>query len=230
MAAHRDRLVEEHLHLVHAIAAKLRGRLGKTMEPGDLVAYGTKGLIEAAQRFDPKYGASFSTFAHYRIRGAMYDGMRTMGWYSRSDCARFRAEERAGEYLAAAAEREVAERGTAPAQTATADKAEALEAIAELLSGVAAIHITSLEAARDEPDDRMPAPDQVMLDAEWGQRIRAALEALPAKERRLLKLYYWGDRNLDEAGKKMGLSKSWASRLHARAVGHLREILEGGKP
>lgn len=213
--------------MVHSIAAKLRGRLGKTMEPGDLVAYGTKGLLEAAERFDAKHGVAFSTFAYYRIRGAMFDGMRTMGWYSRSDCARFRAEERAGEYLAAAAEREAAERAAAPSETA-GTAADTLAAIAELLGGVAAIHITSLEAARDEPDGRRP-PDQVLLDVEWGNRVRAALRALPAKERRLLELYYWGDRNLEDVGKKLGLSKSWASRLHARAVGRLREILEGGR-
>jgi RNA polymerase sigma factor FliA len=227
MAAHRDRLVEEHLPLVRSIANKLRGRLGKTLEPGDLVAYGTQGLLEAAARYDPRHGVAFSTFAYYRIRGAMFDGMRTMGWYSRSDCARFRAEERAGEYLAAVAEREAAERASAPAETA-GTATDALAAIAELLGGVAAIHITSLEAARDEPDQRQLSPDQVLLDAEWGQRVRAALRALPAKERRLLELYYWSDRNLEEVGKKLGLSKSWASRLHARAVGRLREILEGG--
>jgi len=226
MAAHRDRLVEEHLHLVHSIAAKLRGRMSRTMEPGDLVAYGTKGLIEAAQRFEPGHGASFSTFAYYRIRGAMFDGMRTMGWYSRSEYAHFRAEERAGEYLAAAAEREAAERAVAPSLPA-GDPAQTLESVAELLGGVAAIHITSLEVARDQPDERWKAPDQVMVDAEWGKRVRAALRALPAKERRLLELYYWSDRNLEDVGKKLGLSKSWASRLHARAVGHLREILEG---
>lgn len=212
--------------MVHSIAAKLRGRLGKTMEPGDLVAYGTKGLLEAAERFDAKQGVAFSTFAYYRIRGAMFDGMRTMGWYSRSDCARFRAEERAGEYLAAVAEREAALRASSPAETA-GTAVDALAAIAELLGGIAAVHITSLESARDEPDGRRP-PDQVLLDAEWGQRVRAALRALPAKERRLLELYYWSDRNLEEVGKKLGLSKSWASRLHARAVGRLREILEGG--
>src|SRR5512142_2534420 len=165
MAAHRDRLIEEHLHLVHSIAAKLRGQLGKTMEPGDLVAYGTQGLIEAAKRYDPKQGATFSTFAYYRIRGAMFDGMRTMGWYSRSDYARLRAQERATQYLAAAAEHEAAQRA-AVGESAGADKAETLESIAELLSGVATIHITSLEAARDEPDDRFRAPDQAMLDAE----------------------------------------------------------------
>ncbi len=227
MAAHRDRLIEEHLHLVHSIAAKLRGQLGKTMEPGDLVAYGTQGLIEAAKRYDPKQGATFSTFAYYRIRGAMFDGMRTMGWYSRSDYARLRAQERATQYLAAAAEHEAAQRA-AVGESAGADKAETLESIAELLSGVATIHITSLEAARDEPDDRFRAPDQAMLDAEGGERVRAALAALPVKERQLLELYYWSDRNLEAAGKQMGLSKSWASRLHARAVQHLREILEGG--
>jgi RNA polymerase sigma factor for flagellar operon FliA len=199
------------------------------MEPGDLVGYGTKGLIEAAQRFDPKVGASFSTFAYYRIRGAIFDGMRTMGWYSRGDYARFRAEERASEYLAAAAERELAERASAPSPAAE-DGSQALESIAELLGGVAAIHIISLEAARDQPDERWKAPDQAVLDAEGGQRVRAALAALPAKERRLLELYYFGEQNLEAAGKKMGLSKSWASRLHSRAVAHLREILEGGSP
>ena len=85
MAATRDRLVEDHLHLVHSIAAKLRGRLAKTMEPGDLVGYGTKGLIEAAARFDARQGTPFAAFAYHRIRGAIFDGMRTMGWYSRGD-------------------------------------------------------------------------------------------------------------------------------------------------
>jgi len=74
--ADRDRLVEQHMHLVHSIAAKLQRRLGKTMEPGDLVAYGTQGLLEAAKKYDPKHGAAFGTFAYYRIRGAMFDGMR----------------------------------------------------------------------------------------------------------------------------------------------------------
>jgi len=229
MAEPRDRLVAEHMHLVHAIAAKLRSRLGKTMEPGDLVGYGTTGLMEAAARFDPKAGASFSTFAYYRIRGAMFDGMRTMGWYSRGDYARFRAEERASEYLAAAAEREAAERQAAP-DAPRPDPSGTLEALADLLSGVAAIHITSLEAAGEQADERARPPDEAVASAEDSRRVRAALAALPARERRLLELYYFGDLRLEEAGKQMGLSKSWASRLHARAVDHLRELYEGGNP
>ncbi len=228
MAEPRDELVEQHLHLVHSIADKLKRRLGKTMEPGDVVGYGTQGLIEAAKKYDPRQGTAFSTFAYYRIRGAIFDGMRTMGWYSRGDYARFRAEERANEYMAAASEREAVERAAKPAGLAedkSEDKSEVLENIAEILGGVATVHITSIEAARDAPDDRFKAPDQAVLDAEGSARVRAAVAKLPAKERRLMELYYFADMNLEAAGRKLGLSKSWASRLHTRAVNHLREAL-----
>src|SRR4051812_15422078 len=106
MTMERDRLVAEHLSLVPAIAGKLKRSVGKTIDFDDLVGYGNKGLIEAAERFDGREGVTFTTYAYYRIRGAMLDGMRTMGWYSRADYARYRAEERAHEYLANAAERE----------------------------------------------------------------------------------------------------------------------------
>ena len=229
MAADRDRLVEQHLNLVHSIAAKLKHRLGKTMEPGDLVGYGTQGLIEAAKKFDPKHGVAFGTFAYYRIRGAMFDGMRTMAWYSRADYERFRAEERENEYLAGVAGREAAER-TAGGAAAPGDKGQVLEDIAEILGGVAAIHIASIHAAEDVPDDRFQSADEQVESAEERSRVREALGGLPAKERRLLELYYFADMNLDGAAAKLGLSKSWASRLHARAVRLLREALAETAP
>jgi RNA polymerase sigma factor for flagellar operon FliA len=239
MAASGDQLVEQHLHLVHSLADKMKHWLGRTMEPGDLVGYGTQGLIEAAKKFDPRQGTAFRTFAHYRIRGAIFDGMRRMGWYSRVDYARFRAEERANEYLAAALAREAADKAAHPAsqdkpedkpEDRPEDKSKLLEDIAEILGGVAAVHITSIEAARDAPDDRFQAPDAAVLEAEVRERVRAALSKLPERERRLMELYYFADMRLEEAGKKLGLSKSWASRLHSRAVNHLREFLEEGEP
>jgi RNA polymerase sigma factor for flagellar operon FliA len=226
MASDRDRLVNEHLPLVYAIASKLKRKLGKTLEEGDLVGYGTQGLIEAAKKFDPSHGTPFAAFAYHRIRGAMFDGMRTMGWYSRSDCARFRAEERAGAYLAAAGEREAAEK-LADASAASKDKAAILQDIADLLSGVVAVHITCIESASEIPDERFKAPDATLLEGEARAQVRAALAALPEKERQLMELYYFADMSLESAGAKLGLSKSWASRLHARAVNLLRDTLGG---
>jgi RNA polymerase sigma factor FliA len=223
MSSERDRLVSEHLSLVQAIAGKLKRTLGKSIEFDDLVGYGHKGLIEAADRFDSKQGVTFTTFAYYRIRGAMLDGLRTMGWYSRADYARYRAEERAQELLRNSADREAGAKESG-ADTET-DKAQTLESIAEILSGIATVHITSIEAASKVADERLPGPEADLETGQVGARIRQAVTALPEKERRLMELYYFEEKNLEEAGAALGLSKSWASRLHARAVGLLRDAL-----
>src|SRR5689334_8172646 len=218
MAAEKNKLVEQHLSLVQAIARKLKKTLGSSIEYDDLVAYGSKGLVEAAERFDARPGVAFTTFAYYRIRGAMLDGLRTMGWYSRADYARYRAEERANEYLQNQAERDTAARQAGH----TADAGSALESIAEILGGVATIHLTSLEAAAAIPDEKLPAPDADLQRLQDKARLRQALKKLPEKERALMELYYFVDKNLGEAGAALGLSKSWACRLHARAVDLLR--------
>jgi RNA polymerase sigma factor for flagellar operon FliA len=227
MATERDMLIEQHLPLVHAIAGKLRRNLGRALDLEDLVAYGSKGLVEAADRFDPRQGASFGTYAYYRIRGAMLDGLRTMGWYSRADYARYRAEERSNEYLKSVADRAAATQAAmGAAAAAPPDAAATLGEIGEILGGVAAVHITSIEAAATVADDRLPAPDEDVGQRQLHQRVRRAISALPEKERRLMELYYFGDKNLVEVGAELGLSTSWACRLHARAVAALRVALE----
>jgi RNA polymerase sigma factor for flagellar operon FliA len=147
--------------------------------------------------------------------------MRTMGWYSRADYARYRAEERTQEYMQNVSERE----GAAREAGAETTKAETLENLAELLSSIATVHITSMEAATNVSDDRIPSADATIEMGQLGTRVRQAMQTLPEKERRLMEMYYFEDKNLEEAGGLLGLSKSWACRLHARAVNLLREAL-----
>lgn len=222
-ARDRDGLVEKHLPLVQSVARKLKSQITARVDFDDLVGYGSKGLLEAAERFDPKHGVAFTTFAYYRIRGAMLDGLRTMGWYSRADYARYRAEERANEYL----QNQSAREGAAAAAGAAAEPSTeaTLGSLAEVLGAVATVHITSLEAAASVVDERLPAPDAVLDTDRLSLRLREAVKALPDRERNLMELYYFADKNLEEAGAAMGLSKSWACRLHARAVDLLRDQL-----
>ena len=107
----------------------------------------------------------------------------------------------------------------------TADAAETLAAVAQVLSGVAAVHITSLEAASSVADETFAAPDAALDTGRLGARVREAIKTLPEKERRLLEMYYFEEKTLEDAGGAMGLSKSWACRLHARAVDLLRLAL-----
>jgi RNA polymerase sigma factor for flagellar operon FliA len=228
-ASEVNQLVEKHLSLVQAIARKVKKTLNASIELDDLVGYGSKGLVEAAERFDARHGVAFTTFAYYRIRGAIYDGLRAMGWYSRADYARYRAEERANEYLRNRADREGAAQAQAGAAgSTTAGEAAALAEVHEILSSVATVHITSLEAASSVPDESLPAADVAVDSHRLSHRVRQAVAALPDKERRLMELYYFADKNLEEAGAELGLSKSWACRLHARAVDLLRDAMDDG--
>jgi len=229
-ASDKDDLVKKHLALVEGIARKVKRTLGGAIEVDDLVGYGRKGLVEAAERYDGRAGVAFSTFAYYRVRGAMYDGIRAMGWYSRADYARYRAEERANQYLQTQSDQEGAARAQSPgaAGGGKSDPAEALASVAEVLSGIATIHITSIEAASRVADESVPAPDAAVDTRRLSQRVREALTTLPEKERQLMELYYFADKNLEEAGAQLGLSKSWACRLHARAVDLLRRAMDVG--
>ncbi len=216
-------LVDGHMGLVRGIAAKVVKGLPATVEFDELVSLGTQGLLEAAERFDPKQGFQFSTFAYYRIRGAIGDGLRRMGWLSRTEYKRYRAQlaasDRGDEYLAEQAEREAARR--ASSGPAGGPAPEPVQDLAESLAGLAAIFVTSLEAYQEhghEIADDKPDAAKLLTAAESQGLVRRALTALPEKERRMLEAHYFEDMSLKDAGETLGLSRSWASRLHARAV------------
>jgi RNA polymerase sigma factor for flagellar operon FliA len=88
------------------------------------------------------------------------------------------------------------------------------------------VFATSLDAAdqMDLQDESLPA-DQRLESEQLKKRVRAAIERLPEKERKLLQGYYFQAKTLEEAGSEIGQSKSWASRLHARAIEKLKEYL-----
>lgn len=220
--ARRDRLVREYVPFVRIVAARLRRTVGPAVELEDLVSYGFKGLIEAAERFDENHGVSFKTFSYYRIRGAMIDALRTHFWYSRTDHQRFRLQERTHALLQQHADSETPH-GDAGTED---DRAAALGDIADILGQVAAVTVTSLEAAAHLADDRLQSADHVVEQGDDRRRVRDAVAALPETERRLMELYYFEDKTLEQAGAELGLSKSWTCRLHARAVRLLRDALE----
>jgi RNA polymerase sigma factor for flagellar operon FliA len=223
----RQRLVDANVPFVRSIAAKIKESLPKEIEFDDLVAYGMQGLLEAAERFDSRHGTSFTTFAYYRVRGAMFDGLRGMGWLPRAEYARLRFEERAAAYLQNLADRD-AGAATSGDTVESITIEEEMRYIAEALGGVAAIFVTTMDARREEAESgsATPVPQQQVEKSERNRAIKSALDSLPEKERRLLELYYYEDRSLAEAGAALGLSKSWSSRLHARAVTLLKQALE----
>jgi RNA polymerase sigma factor for flagellar operon FliA len=92
------------------------------------------------------------------------------------------------------------------------------------------MYMTSLEALEeqgfDAPDPTLPVADERIDTSRLSAKLREALAALPEKERVLVTKHYWEGKNLLEAGAELGISKSWASRLHAQAVERLRAFVD----
>jgi len=202
-------------------------RVRAHVELEDLIGFANEGLAQAAATYDDSKGTAFTTWAWYRINGSIMDGIRRGSNLPRRVWRQLVALRAAGEYMENMGERDAgaAKRGAKPKQGA-----EALAQIKDSLSAIRTMYMTSLEALQDkgydQEDGEAPLGDQ--LDStRMARRLRAALEALPAKERELVTKHYYEGKNLLEAGAELGISKSWASRLHAQAVEKLRAIVDG---
>lgn len=215
--ATQEQLLAKYGPYVRSIAGAVRRQFGNRLDFEDLLAYGNVGLLEAAERFDEKIGASFLTFAHYRIRGAIFDGLRKMGVLRGADQRSAYLSERANTYLTSNTARDT---GRA---TSFADDVQEVEGAVMSLAAAFAVGLEGLE--RLQIKDESLSPEERLEQRELRARAAAALERLPDNERRLLAAYYFENKTLEEAGGALGLSKSWSSRLHARAIDRLKGLL-----
>jgi len=190
--------IAEHEKMVHSVAARLRRELSLQGELEDLLAFGFGGLLEARQRFDPTRGVRFQTFAYYRVRGAMLDGVRKMAFLPRRAHERLQHEE---------------------APTARPAPSPLDRVFARLSAG-----LTTAVPLHGTLGD--PTPEDALLRQESIVRLLQALSGLPERERFVIRHHYFEGRPLEDVGRDLGISKSWASRLHTRALRRLRAALE----
>ncbi|MBV9155124.1 MAG: sigma-70 family RNA polymerase sigma factor [Acidobacteriaceae bacterium] len=200
-------LIESHISYAHAVAAELLARFPAHIERQEVRAAAEYGLVQAANAYNPSRGVAFTTFAYYRIRGAVFDLLRQTVKDSRF-------EEAANEYMVDY---------SAGASAGTPSYAD----ISNVASGIVASYFLSLEKLPSEPRARGDeAPLNTLLRQEQEKGIKQALQSLPERNRQVLEAYYFEDLTLEEIGKRLGLSKSWVSRMHAKGLEMLRPALE----
>lgn len=216
MGGQRDEIfVNEYKDLVHSIVHKVIRQYGIGGDAEDLEAAGFRGLVEARSRFDDNRGVKFSSFAYYRIRGAVLDEVRRMAALPRRVHARIRA----AQAFDAAAEDLAADITARPTSLTPSEARAAASDTANQFTTAFALALTAGEN-RDES-----TPEDGLLYAEKKQQLQTAIQRLPTRERKLVEGYYFGDRPFQEVAAELGVSKSWASRLHTRALQLLREAM-----
>jgi RNA polymerase sigma factor for flagellar operon FliA len=219
MTAQPPALDAEELEFVRRVARGIHALLPRTVEVDDLVSYGAAGMIEARKRFDASRGVPFRSFAHYRVRGAIFDGLRQMSWLPPNAYKRATARERADGYMETLAE---AAWGR-PSATAAAGL------IGQMAADVSVVYLTT-EAAAAAAEPRPAAVELPGEDVCDLGRVLDEIEKLGPKERELMRLLYVEDASLSDVGAALGLSRSWACRLHAAALRKLRERLGVADP
>jgi RNA polymerase sigma factor FliA len=209
-----DRLVETFRSYSHAIAAEVLRKF-PSLEKDELRGAAELGLVEAANSFDPSRGVLFKTFAYYRIRGAIYDSLRKMGWFAK-ESPRLRFESGANEYM----------KDHADASPPGGSPEESLQELKEITTAVVSCYFLSLSSIEEEiPEKGKKSPEDEYLENEEHSNLRRAMTRLPEKNREVLEAYYFRDETLEEIGERLGVSKSWVCRLHAKSLELIRDLL-----
>ena len=227
-ATHRKDRIAAGLPFVEALARRLAASMPHSIDLGDLVQDGMIGLIDAAHRFDESRGIKFETFAERRVRGAMIDALRRDAWprglrrvrreleAARESLRRQLGHEPSIADLAARLGSDEARLGRTIVRIKTIESTSPL-ATAESIDGVA------LPPALVPSEPK--APDKACEEGQLRNRIRAAMAALPSRERKVIGLYYYGDVTMKQIGTEIGVNESRVSQLHARAIQRLRKSL-----
>ena len=228
----RDQMILQHLPLVAFIVGRMSTDHGRPLglEREDAMGYGTEGLIQAVDSFDPERGTSFASFAVRRIRGSILDAIRRADPLPRSLRKSTRELERASQELAAQLGRwptakEVAlKMGLRPSQVhqimkhATA-RVVSLEHILQDRENEASYLLDPLDDD-EQGDPARTAERQASLEL-----LGQAVAGLPPRDRAILQLRYGESMPFHQIGEIMGLSESRVCQLHKRVIATLRREL-----
>jgi RNA polymerase sigma factor for flagellar operon FliA len=228
-AEERERLILEHLPQVRLIARRIQERLPENISLDDLISNGVIGLIAAIDNFDPAHNVKLKTYAEYKIRGAILDGLRGLDWAPRQK--RKKAKQIEAAILAAEQklQRAPVEEEIAEQLALTVDEYRLwLVEIRGLNFGN--VEYSSGDNGRDllqyvaDRDELLPS--KVFERAELERLLADTIGHMPAIERTVLSLYYQEELTLREIAQIVDLHESRISQLKSQAILRIRTQVE----
>jgi len=187
--------VQQGLPLVRRVAGKMAAK--HRIDEREATALGNLGLVQAARSFQGSGGLPFLAWASIRVRGAILDGLRSGGAAPMLVCHH---------------------RGGAAARSGR---------VARYVAGMATARDLGMVTPRGGLAHALhtPSPEDALARADERLLLDRALWRLAPVERAFIERVYFGGETLTEASRAVGCSKSWGSRLHARALRQLRRFM-----
>jgi RNA polymerase sigma factor for flagellar operon FliA len=228
----RESLIKQYAPLVKYVAGKVAVGMPQNVEFDDLVGYGVFGLFDAIEKFDPDKHVKFKTYAVTRIRGAIFDELRSIDWVPRSVRQKGREIEEAVRKLESSLGRAATDQEIAK-ELGMSNKD--FEKAMMKVSGTSILSLNDVWYTGDDNDKVSIAdsiespqnlnPDTIVEKDEIKRVIVQAIQELPDKEKKVLVLYYYEDLTLKEIGKVLEVTESRVSQLHTKAIMRLKAKL-----
>jgi RNA polymerase sigma factor for flagellar operon FliA len=227
----REHILLQQMPQVHYIARRIRERLPRHIALEDLIHAGVLGLIDALNKYDQSKHVQFSSYAKFRIRGAILDSLREMDWSPRE--LRRKARKVQDTYNGLSTRL-----GRSPNESEMADAlGVSLREFQDLLAELDGLEIGSLHlcSPRDGSDEDLceflpSAPEEtpffICLRSEMRRLLAQSISELPEKERQVLSLYYFEELTMKEVGELLRIGESRVSQIHSMAVIRLRSRLQ----
>lgn len=227
-----NELVRSYMYLVTYHVDRISVNLPKSVSRDDLESFAFMGLFDAIKKFEPERELKFDTYASFRIRGSIIDGLRKEDWLPRSLREKAKKIEDISQQLEQRLQR-------TPSSAEIAEqlnmKAEDVETIINdsLFANVLSIdgkrhhelHEHDEEMAFNIPDEEALEPDEYMLNKEIQEILVEKIQKLNKNEQMVVSLFYYDGLTMTEIGEVLNLTTSRISQIHKSAIFKLRKAL-----
>lgn len=227
-------LVKKYTPLVSYHVQRISVTLPKSVSRDEIRSLGMMGLFDALERFDPERDLKFDTYASFRIRGSILDGLRKEDWLPRSAREKSKKIEATIEKLEQKLMRNVTPVEIAEELNISED------AVYTAMNENFFANVLSIDEHPQDQDEKEGAkyyikdhhaelPENHVLQEELYEELSQMIEKLNEKEQLVLQLFYKEELTLTEIGQVMGLSTSRISQIHSKSIYKLRTTMESKK-
>jgi len=216
-----EAMIHEHMGLAQSLAQQVWRGAPHALDLDELRAIAYLGLVSAARRWRPyctEKGYSpdaveyLKTFIVRRVRGAIYDALRTSDWATRNLRTRAKALQAAGQQLGASYTELAARTGMSVSD------------VRNTVRGMARRPI-SLEGQDPQLIDPETDVESTVVVDLLLEEVVATLAALPPQQQLVMTLHYFEGNQLQHVARLMGITETLASQLHADAVLAVHSVL-----
>lgn len=230
----REKLILKYAPLVKYVAGKVAIGMPKKIEYDDLVGYGVFGLLDAIDKYEPDRNTKFKTYAITRIKGSIFDELRSIDWVPRT------VRQKAKELEKAIVELDE-KLGRSPNDDEIAEKLgiteKELQKLYLTLSSTTVSSVQDTYTNEDSEDEKHAVigtieaspnynPELISEKDEIKTMISQIIDELSDKEKQVLILYYYEDLTLKEIGEVLEVTESRVSQLHTKAIFKLKAKLK----